>query len=129
MRAFAPLQRSNTALLTTFRRSGDGVSTPVSIALDADRAYFVTAADSGKAKRLARMTEVTLAPCTASGKVLGKTVSGRARLLQGAQRRQVRRLLLPTRPLFWSFMMYRLRGKTMNLYEVVGIQAPEAPTT
>lgn len=117
--ASSPLGRSRTALLTTFRRSGDGVATPVSVALDGGRVYFVTATDSGKAKRLAHCGRVSLAPCTISGTPLGETVSGTAQLLEGAARRRVRRLLRPTGPLFGSFMLYRLRGNTMDLYEVV----------
>jgi len=123
-RAFAPLQASSTALLTTFRRTGEAVPTPVSIALDDDHAYFVTAADSGKAKRLARNPSVTLAPCTTSGKVLGAAVSGQARRLEGDNRTRRRRLLGPTGPLFWSLLLYRLRGKTMHLYEVAPAAAP-----
>ena len=114
---FATL-RSGTALLTTFRRNGDRVATPISVAVASDRAWFVTAADSGKAKRLARNPEVTLAPCTVGGKALGLPVDGRARLLQDQDRRRARRLLRPTTSLFWSFVGYRLRGRTMQLYEV-----------
>ena len=117
--AFTPLRASSTALLTTFRPSGEGVPTVVSIAVEGDCAYFVTAADSGKAKRLAKDPEVTLAPCTTSGKVLGGTVRGRARLLGREERRRLRRLLRPTGSLFWTLVLYRLKGKTMNLYEVV----------
>jgi PPOX class probable F420-dependent enzyme len=120
--ALAPLERSSTALLTTFRRSGEGVPTPVSVALDAGLAYFVTATNSGKAKRLARCGRVSLTPCTVRGTPLGETVSGQARLLEGAARRRVRRLLRPAGPLFWSFMLYRLRGNSMNLYEVTPLQ-------
>lgn len=116
--ALAPLGRSGTAILTTFRRSGEGVATPVSIALEAGRAYFVTAAGSGKAKRLARCDRVRLAPCTAGGTPLGEALDGRALLLEGTARRRVRRLLWPTGPLFGSFLLYRLRGNTMNVYEV-----------
>ena len=105
-------------MLTTFRRGGEGVGTPVSVAVEDDRVYFVTPADSGKAKRLAANPNVTIAPCSPTGKVLGDAVAGRARLLQGDERRRVRRLLAPTRSLFWSWLMYRLRGKTMLLYEV-----------
>jgi PPOX class probable F420-dependent enzyme len=93
----------------------------VSIALEDERAYFVTAADSGKAKRLARDPRVTLAPCTASGKVVGETVSGQAQRRAGQERRRGRRLLRPTRSLFWSYLLYRLRGKTMTVYEVVAV--------
>lgn len=123
-RVFAPLERSSTALLTTFRHGGGGVATPVSVALTAGRAYFVTAATSGKAKRIANCASVTLAPCTVSGTPLGATVSGQAHLLQGPARRRVRRVLRPTGPLFWSFLLYRLRGNAMNLYEVVPSYEP-----
>lgn len=121
MDSFAPLTASSTALLTTFRASGEGVATPVSIALEDECAYFVTAADTGKAKRLARDPRVTLAPCTASGKVVGETVSGQARRLPGQESRRGRRLLRPTRSLFWSYLLYRLRGETMHVYEVVPV--------
>ena len=91
--ALAPLGGSGTALLTTYRRGGAAVATPVSIAVAAERAYFVTPADSGKAKRLAGCNRVQLAPCTVGGTPLGEAVDGRARLLDGAARRRARGLL------------------------------------
>ena len=63
------LAASGTALLTTFRPSGQPVATPVSIAVDGDLAYFTTAADSGKARRLASNDAVTVAPCTTNGTI------------------------------------------------------------
>ena len=69
---FGPLESSKTALLTTFRRGGEAVGTPLSIAVAGDKAYFVTASDSGKAGRLAHTPRVTLAPCTLIGKVTGE---------------------------------------------------------
>lgn len=116
--AFAALRASSTALLTTFRSGGQAVATPVSITLDADRAYFVTASDTGKARRLATDPRVTLAPCTVGGSVVGETVSGRAQPLPDRARGRRRRLLRPTRALFWSYLRYRLQGKTMIVYEV-----------
>jgi uncharacterized protein len=121
---FGPLESSKTALLTTFRRGGEAVATPLSIALAGGKAYFVTASDSGKATRLAQTPKVTLAPCTISGKVTGETVAGRARLLDPEERKRTAKgLLKPTGGLFWSLVMYRLQGKKMVLFEVV----PEAP--
>ena len=70
--------RSRTALLTTLRRTGQPLTSPVSLAVREGRAYFVTAADSGKAKRLAHTDRVELAPSTTAGKPLGGTVAGRA---------------------------------------------------
>jgi PPOX class probable F420-dependent enzyme len=118
---FAPLEGSTTALLTTFRRGGEAVGTPLSIVVTGGKAYFVTAGDSGKAKRLAHTDRVTLAPCTLGGKVTGDTVEGRARRLVPDERRQAAKgLLKPTKSLFWSLVTYRLvHGKKMELFEVV----------
>ena len=121
---FGPLESSKTALLTTFRRGGEAVGTPLSIAVAGDKAYFVTASDSGKAGRLAHTPRVTLAPCTVSGKVTGETVNGRARLLDPDERRRAAKgLLRPNGGLFWSLVAYRLQGKKMVLFEVV----PDGP--
>ena len=115
---FAGLSRSSTALLTTFRTTGEGVPTPVSIALVDRLVYFTTSDRSGKARRLARSDRVDLAPSTVGGVPLGDTVQGRARALDGADRRHARRLLRPTRALFWSYWTYRIRGNSMIIYEV-----------
>lgn len=57
-------------LLTTFRRSGEGVGTPVWIvALPDGRAGFTTEATSGKVKRIRNNPAVTLQPCDMRGKV------------------------------------------------------------
>lgn len=64
--------------LTTFRRDGIGVATPVWVVRDGDRLAVFTAADSHKVRRLRRNPAVTLAPCTARGRVVGPAVAGRA---------------------------------------------------
>jgi uncharacterized protein len=118
---FGPLEGSKTALLTTFRPGGEAVGTPLSIAVNGDKAYFVTATDSGKAKRLAHTDRVTLAPCKVNGTVTGETVPGRARRIPPQERRTTAKgLLKPTQGLFWSLLAYRLfHGRKMELYEVV----------
>jgi uncharacterized protein len=118
---FGPLEGSKTALLTTFRPGGEAVGTPVSIVVNRDKAYFVTAGDSGKARRLAHTDRVTLAPCKVNGTVTGEAVDGRARRLAPSERRTAAKgLLKPTQGLFWSLLAYRLfHGKKMELYEVV----------
>ena len=56
--------------LTTYRRNGDPVATPVWIApLAGGRAGFTTAADSGKVKRIRANPSVTLAPSDIRGNV------------------------------------------------------------
>jgi hypothetical protein len=59
---FTALQVSNVALLTTFRRNGQGVETPVGIRFAEGNVYFTTWSTTGKVKRLARNPRVTLAP-------------------------------------------------------------------
>ena len=62
------LQGARVGLLTTYRRNGEPVATPVSIAVRDGGVYFVTSATSGKARRLAVRPDVTLAPSTVSGR-------------------------------------------------------------
>ena len=56
--------------LVTFRKSGEGVASPVWIApLGDGRAGFTTSADSGKVKRIRNNSSVTLQVCTMRGVV------------------------------------------------------------
>lgn len=67
----APLRTSRVALVTTYKRDGQGVPTPVGIRLDSDRAYFTTRAKTWKVRRLARNPLVTVAPCDKRGQIRG----------------------------------------------------------
>jgi len=55
--------------LTTFRKSGEAVSTPVWIARDGDDLVVTTPEMSGKVKRLRNSPRVELRPCDRMGKV------------------------------------------------------------
>ncbi len=65
----ADMGRHRFVSLTTFRRSGQPVATPVWIAPDGDALVVTTPADSGKVKRLRHDPRVELRPCTRSGTV------------------------------------------------------------
>ena len=67
--------------LTTFRKSGVGVNTPVWFAESADKLYVVTEKKSGKSKRIRNNASVRVAPCTFRGKTTGPSFAGRARIL------------------------------------------------
>ena len=69
--------------LTTFRRSGAPVATPVWIARDGDALVVSTIADSGKIKRLRRDPRVELRPCSRRGAVAddAPTVAARAEVV------------------------------------------------
>jgi PPOX class probable F420-dependent enzyme len=79
-------------LLTTFRRNGDGVATPVWIvALPDGTAGLTTEVDSGKVKRIRNNPSVTLQPCSLRGKVTAdsEVVTATADVLLGADARPV----------------------------------------
>jgi PPOX class probable F420-dependent enzyme len=71
-----PLPSSTYVSLTTFRRTGVPVSTPVWAAPDGDSLLVWTRSDSGKVKRLRHTTRVTCAPCTFRGHLEGPAVDG-----------------------------------------------------
>jgi PPOX class probable F420-dependent enzyme len=81
---FSALEGHKYCLLTTFRRSGDPVPTPVWFGLSQGRAYVRTGADVGKVKRIRANPRVTVTPCTVRGKPLGPVAEGRARVLPAA---------------------------------------------
>jgi uncharacterized protein len=80
-------------LLTTFRRDGRAVPTPVWVVRDSDALVVWTPADSGKVKRIRRSGRVTVAPCDLRGKPHGASVPGRARLTDAATSSHARDLL------------------------------------
>ena len=68
-------------LLTTFRRDGRAVPTPLWVARDGDALVVWTPAGSGKVKRLRNRADVTVAPCTFGGEPTGPSVVGAATVL------------------------------------------------
>ena len=76
--------------LTTFRRDGRAVPTPVWVVpLDGGLGVW-TPGSSGKVKRIRRDGAVTLEPCTRGGTPQGEAVPGTARVLDEAGTRRVR---------------------------------------
>jgi uncharacterized protein len=90
---FGPVKDAKTILLTTYKRDGTAVGTPVSIAFDGDRAFFRSYDKAWKTKRLRRDPRVRVAPSTARGKPTGPAIQARATLLEGEQARVAARAL------------------------------------
>jgi len=67
--------------LTTFRKNGNPVPTPVWFGEENDKLYVMSRPDSGKAKRLRNNSQVRIAPCTIRGKVKGPEFAATARIL------------------------------------------------
>jgi hypothetical protein len=97
---FEPLQRSWTVLVTTYRRDGSPVGTPVNLAVEGDHAYFRTYDKTGKVKRLRHHPEIELAPSTLRGRPTGDAVRGTARLLSGEEDRHARQEIGRRHPVF-----------------------------
>ena len=111
---------THTVFLTTFRRSGQGVGSPVGMAVADDMLYFMTPAATWKARRISNNPRVTLALCTYQGKVLSPAVAGMARRLSGKEARRAR-ALLRVRFIGWMWnIIFSLRypGDKTAVYEV-----------
>lgn len=79
--------------LETFRKSGEGVRTPVWFAQEGDGLYVTTLSTTGKARRIRNISRVRIAPCDRSGNVEGEWVEGQAKLLGGEDAKKANRLL------------------------------------
>jgi uncharacterized protein len=64
--------------LETFRKSGEGMQTPVWFVQDGPAIYVQTMANSGKVKRIRNNGRVNIAPCKMDGKLIGAWVPARA---------------------------------------------------
>lgn len=78
---FPTLQGHHYANLTTFRKNGQAVPTPIWFAQENGKLYIYTGAETGKVKRIRNNPQVQLAPSTRIGKPLGPTVDAVARIL------------------------------------------------
>lgn len=80
-------------LLTTFRKDGRAVPTPVWAVRDGDELAVWTVADSGKVKRIRRSGDVTVAPCDVKGKPHGAAVPAHASLTDAGRADRIRDLM------------------------------------
>jgi PPOX class probable F420-dependent enzyme len=108
--------------LTTFRKSGETVHTPVWFGEDGDKLYVMTRSDSGKYKRIRNNPQVRVAPSTLRGKVIGPEFSATARILPPENwpraRQTIQKKYWLTRiPFLWS---------KKNVYLEIGGFAPAA---
>ncbi|MER5764051.1 PPOX class F420-dependent oxidoreductase [Streptomyces sp. NPDC002082] len=99
------LGRARYVSLTTFRKDGTAVATPVWAVADGDELYVWTRNDAWKVKRIRNDGRVTVVACDVRGQVAaGAAVfEGEARLLDEAGLKRVRKLML--RKYTWQFWM------------------------
>jgi len=114
-----PFVRQKTILLTTYRRDGTPVGTPVNIAVAGDRAFVRTFDTAWKLKRIRSNPEVEVAPSTVRGKPTGPAIRARARVLSGSESAYASRTIAPKYPILHGFLVplfHRLRrNKTVHI--------------
>lgn len=80
--------------LTTYRKTGEAVATPVwTVPID-DKIYVSTGAQTGKVKRLRNNTEATVALCDMRGKNVGPAHKATARVVPYSEHPEFRNLAL-----------------------------------
>jgi uncharacterized protein len=105
MAAFDPFAQRRTALLTTYKRDGTAVSTPVTIAVDGDRAYVRTWDSAWKAKRMRNNPAVLVAPSTVRGRTTGPSIAARSRLLDGEEASRAARAIARRQPILQGVLV------------------------
>ncbi len=120
---FTDFARQKYLNLETFKKSGDGVKTPVWFAAEpsanldsnAARLYVYTIGVSGKVKRIRNNPRVNVAPCDLRGGLKGNWVPARADILKGAEAEHGMKLLnkkyLPWKQLLDFFASFRKRER------------------
>lgn len=104
--------------VTSFKRDGTGVATPVWSVSDGSRLFAFTDVHSPKVWRIRRNPRVLIASCRVGGKLLGEPVAARAEILTApADLERVQKLLLARYKISYRLVMWcyrlgrRLRGK------------------
>jgi hypothetical protein len=80
-------------LLTSYRKNGTPVATPVWVVRDGDTLGAWTAADSGKVKRIRARGEVLVGPCDLRGNPTGEQVPATGEITDAQTTARYRRLI------------------------------------
>jgi PPOX class probable F420-dependent enzyme len=108
------LHRQQFINLTTFRRNGEPVSSPVNFATYEGKVYVITGRTSWKVKRIEKDPYVRIIPCDWNGKPLGDTIKGKARILPEAEAEALRGKLYFVTPAIIRFILNGIRAWKHN---------------
>jgi uncharacterized protein len=112
---------AGTVLLTTYKRDGTPVGTPVSIAFDGDRVFFRSYDQAWKTKRLRSNPHVEVAASTLRGRPTGPVIHACATLLEDGQARLAATALARRHRLLQGILVplaHRLRHYRTMHYEL-----------
>ncbi|MFS0695165.1 PPOX class F420-dependent oxidoreductase [Streptomyces nitrosporeus] len=107
--------RSEYVSLTTYRKDGTPVATPVWAAADGETLYVWTRSDSWKVKRLRNDSRVRVTVCDARGRIAegAPSAEGTARLLDEAGTAAVRKVL--ARKYTWKYWLVDIPAMIVRL--------------
>jgi PPOX class probable F420-dependent enzyme len=105
METLARLEPAWAVLLTSYRRDGTPVATPVSLAVDGDRGFVRSPGTAWKVKRIRHDPRVELAPCTLRGRPTGPALPALARRLEGDEARRAARALRRRHPILQGVLV------------------------
>jgi len=114
--AFSNLDGQQFMSLTTFRKTGEAVVTPVLFTDIDGKLYLLTLGDAGKLKRIRNNSAVTVAPCTVRGELLGEMATGSGRIITGDEAKRANQALTRKYGMFKRLfdLMHRVTGKYGN---------------
>ncbi|HLV86417.1 MAG TPA: PPOX class F420-dependent oxidoreductase [Candidatus Sulfotelmatobacter sp.] len=103
----AAIQNQKYVSLTTFRKNGAAIPTPVWFGEEDGKLFIMTRHDMGKTKRIRNNAQVKVAPCTIRGKITGPEFTATARILPSADHARARKTInrkywLARLPLVWA---------------------------
>jgi PPOX class probable F420-dependent enzyme len=128
---FESLRGHKYCLLTTFRKSGEPIPTPVWFGLADGKAYIGSDAAAAKVKRIRSNPRVRVAPCSPRGKPLGSPVEGRARILAPNESERAEQAIAANTGLFRKLLIgvgNRLEVDVVRIeIDVTGQKIREAP--
>lgn len=84
------LSESKYISISTTRKNGEKIATPVWVTSEGNALYVITGADSGKVKRIRNNPHVEVAPCDARGRLKGDVVAGTVEILDADGTEEVR---------------------------------------
>lgn len=120
---FAAFRDHKYISLETFKKSGEGVKTPVWFAADpasdltgkGARLYLYTIGNTGKVKRIRNNSHVKIAPCTLKGVPLGEWTDASAEIVTGDESARAMGLLnkkyFPLKQILGFFALFSRRER------------------
>jgi PPOX class probable F420-dependent enzyme len=111
-----PLEGHKYCLLTTYKRDGQAVGTPLWFGLADGKAYFRTYADAVKIKRIRNNPEVLIGPCDPRGKPKGPMTRATARVVSEQEKPQAEEIVQSNYGLIRRIYKSGYSGRVEDVY-------------